>query len=411
MLSRVDSLVGSVIEVEVGPVAHGGHCVARHEGRVVFVRHTLPGERVLARVTEGSDGRRFLRADAIEIIRASADRVAAPCGYAGPGGCGGCDWQHVALEAQRELKAAVVAEQLSRLAGLEVPVRVEAPGSNAEIADGLRWRTRVGFAVDPSGRAGLRRHRSHEVVGLTDCVIAAEALIGTGVLSTQWPGCRVVDAVAPSIGAALVLPDIGAGHPAVRERVETMSWSGEFEVDARGFWQVHPKAAGILLARVLGELAPQAGDRVLDLYAGVGLFAVPLADAVGPAGSVVAVESDPRASRLAAVNSADRPWLQVHSARAERLGPDLGPADLVVLDPPRTGAGREVIDTVCGLGARRVVYVACDPAALARDLRYAADRGYALAGLTAYDLFPMTHHVECVATLDRTASADQVPVR
>ena len=149
---------GTEFEVTVGPVAHGGHCVARHEGRVVFVRHALPGERVVARVTEDRHPG-FCRADAVEVLEASADRVERPCPYSGPGLCGGCDWQHAAPAAQRALKAAVVREQLARLAGLDIDVTVE------ELSGGpLRWRSRARFAVDRSGAAGLRRHRSHDVV-------------------------------------------------------------------------------------------------------------------------------------------------------------------------------------------------------------------------------------------------------
>ena len=159
-------------------VAHGGFCVARHEGRAVFVRHALPGERVVAQVTEGHAGDRYLRADAVEILDASPDRVEAPCAYAGPGGCGGCDWQHASPQAQRRLKAVVVEEQLFRLAGIKRTVEVEqAPGT----PDGLGWRTRVQFAVDAEGRAGLRRSRSHEVVPVAACAIASPGVEEVGI--------------------------------------------------------------------------------------------------------------------------------------------------------------------------------------------------------------------------------------
>ena len=157
------SAVGTRIEGVVGPVAHGGHCVLRPEsGPVVFVRHALPGERVVVEVTEGVDGDRFWRGDAVEVLEASPDRVEPPCPFAGPGRCGGCDWQHVEPAEQRRLKAAVVREQLARLAGLDdVAVTVE------ELPGGpLRWRSRARFAVDRQGAPGLRRHRSHDVVAL-----------------------------------------------------------------------------------------------------------------------------------------------------------------------------------------------------------------------------------------------------
>ena len=156
-----ESLVGREWTVDVGPVAHGGHCVARHEGQVVFVRHTLPGERVVARVTEGRVGDSFVRADAVSVLEPAPWRVEAPCPYAAPGLCGGCDFQHASLDVQRRLKADVVREQFSRLAGLEVEVEVRAvPGDE----DGLRWRTRVEFAVDDLGRPGLLAHRSRAIV-------------------------------------------------------------------------------------------------------------------------------------------------------------------------------------------------------------------------------------------------------
>ena len=157
--------VGDEVEVTIGPVAHGGHCVARHEGRVVFVRHALPGERALVRVTEAKAGQRFVRADAVDVLEASPHRVEPPCPYAGPGLCGGCDFQHVDLAEQRRLKAAVVREQFARLARRDVEVEVEpVPGDRA----GLGWRTRVEFAIDSQGAPGLRRHRSHDVLAVQD---------------------------------------------------------------------------------------------------------------------------------------------------------------------------------------------------------------------------------------------------
>ncbi len=317
--------VGSRLEGVVGPVAHGGHCVLRQEdGPVVFVRHTLPGERVVVEITEGAEGDRFWRGDAVEVLEASPDRVEAPCRFAGPGLCGGCDLQHVRLPAQRALKAGVVREQMVRLAGLEVDVEVEAvPGD----VDGLRWRTRQRYVDLGDGRRGMRQHRSHEVVEIDDCLID--------------------------------------GRGRVSERELHTVRGVEFSVAPGGFWQVHPGAAEVLVETVLAGLEPQPGDRVLDLYAGVGLFARFLGEAVGRSGAVGLVEGDR--------------------------------TDLVVLDPPRQGARRKVVREVARRTPRRIAYVACDPAALARDTAYLREAGYSLASLRALDLFPMTHHVECVA--------------
>lgn len=189
--------------------------------------------------------------------------------------------------------------------------------------------------------------------------------------------------------------------PEVTEHVASGPWSGDITVDARGFWQVHPGAASTFLDHVLGELDPQPGERALDLYAGVGLFARALADLVGDEGAVLAVESDERA-----VVAGERDTARVEQLewRAERVEQALEPlidggdeVDLVVLDPPRAGAGAPVIRQIAQLSPRAIAYVACDPAALARDLATLADAGYELDTLRAFDAFPMTHHVECIA--------------
>ncbi len=432
--ARAGLAVGDEVEVDVTAIAHGGHCIARHEGQVLFVRHAIPGERVLALVTETGAGERFVRADAVAVRAPSPDRVVPPCPFAGPGLCGGCDLQHVSLPRQRALKADVVREQMARLSHLEVDVEVEpVPGDT----DGLDWRTRVEFAVDADGRAGLRRHRSHDVVPIDHCRIAAPGIDLLRVTEGRWPGVEAVDALAPSVGEplAVVLPlPEGVVVPVVHERVAA-SWSapdggrqtvqGELAVSARGFWQVHPGAARTFVEAVMDAARPRPGERALDLYAGVGLFAAALAVAVGPGGQVVAVESDPGATEHARANLADRPGVAVLTARVDDAFGVARPArrgsakqrgsrprkpsrsalmptaaDVVVLDPPRTGAGRGVCAEVAALRPRVVVYVACDPAALARDTAYLSDSGYRLAGLRAFDAFPMTHHVECVARFE-----------
>ena len=401
---RGRSLVGERYSVDVGNVAHGGHCVARHEGRVVFVRHTLPGERVVVEITEGDERSRFLRGDAVEVLSASPARVAAPCPFSGPGRCGGCDFQHVALSAQRDLKAFVVREQLQRLAGIERDVQVEAvPGDD----EGLGWRTRVQYAVDASGRAGLRKHRSHDVVHFDACPIAHPDL--PAVTSERWPPeADSVEAIRSGSGEQLRITSTAGTlsvdgpqvlHEPVGNRV--------FRVSGSGFWQVHPGAAAALVGAVLDGAAPRPGETAVDLYAGVGLFTAALASAVGPTGRVVSVESDEVAVGDAARNLADLGGvepLRDRVDRALRRGRVGERADVVVLDPPRSGAGREVVDGVAGLRPRVVVYVACDPAALARDLATFAELGYRLDGLRAFDLFPMTGHVECVALLEKTGS-------
>jgi len=477
---------GDVVDLVAGEAAHGGWCVARlpagyggagepggaqdgegtgdgGSGRVVFLRHALPGERVRARITEITS--RFARADAVEILEASADRVEPPCPYARPGGCGGCDWQHASLPAQRQLKASVVSQQLKRIAGLDRQVTVEPlPGDEDEPASarpggpggtggapdpeglagpqsppGLGWRTRVKFAVRGDGVAGLRAHRSHEVIDVADCLIAHPGIRDIGVPGRQWPGATSVEAVIAAgsgeravivsrgtrsaslkgIAAESVLSAAGRGgratvlrgHSYLRQHAAGRSW----RVSAGAFWQVHPGAVDTLARAVLAGLRPQPGDTVLDLYCGAGLFAGVLADAVGPGGAVVGIEADSAAARDARRNLRDMPWAKVYQGDAgdviaRRMLPA---ARLAVLDPPRTGPARDVIEYLATqpeqsdehdaggpmAGERRVAYVSCDPATLARDIATFLRNGWRLTDLRAFDAFPMTHHVECVATL------------
>ncbi|MFQ1003771.1 class I SAM-dependent RNA methyltransferase [Modestobacter sp. SSW1-42] len=402
---------GRRFEVTVGPVAHGGHCVARHEGRVVFVRHTLPGERVVVEVTEDRRAG-FCRADAVEVLEAAPERVERPCPYSGPGRCGGCDWQHVSHAGQLELKAAVVREQLSRLAGLDVPVTVEAlPGGP------LRWRSRARFAVDRAGDPGLRRHRSHDVIALDDCPITVEPA-AQAVLGRRWLDAGAVDVAVDSAGVVTTSTLDRRGRPQdvqvlrpgadVPEepagRAQRSAGGRDWEVEGTGFWQVHPGAADALVEAVSGFAAVQPEETVLDLYAGAGLFGGALAPGVGLGGRVVCVESDAAACAAADANLADLPQAEVWQGDVDAPGltellVDLGRPDVVVLDPPRAGAGKDVSRVIAGAAPRAVVYVACDPASLARDVAAFAAAGYRLADLRAYDCFPMTAHVECVALL------------
>ncbi len=405
------SRVGEEFEVSVTSVAHGGHFVARHDALVVFVRHALPGERVRARVTSGKTGDRYVFADAVEIFHASPHRVEAPCRYAGSGGCGGCDFQHVEMAQQRELKRQVLVDQLTRLGDLPAELAeglVVQPLPGHE--DGLGWRTRMEFAVDRAGRTGLRPHRSRAVLPLEDCLLALPDIRKTGVLARRFPGARSVHAVATSTGqrALIAAPQGLRRTPTIHEIVRIGGRDVTFRLNALGFWQGHPAAVESFTAAVLAGLDPQPGERCLDLYAGVGVFARALADAVGPTGHVLAVESDARACRAATEHFADDPHVEVVQARVERALDELvgagkqGAVDLVVLDPPRAGAGRDVLERLAVLRPRAIAYVACDPASLGRDLALAGGHGYAVTQLSAYDAFPMTHHMETIAILRST---------
>ncbi|MFI6330950.1 class I SAM-dependent RNA methyltransferase [Micromonospora chersina] len=390
------------VELTVDAVAPGGHCVARVDGQVVFVRHALPGERVVAEVTELHRG--FARADAVEILTASADRVEPPCPYAKPGRCGGCDLQHVTPAAQLDWKAAVVREQLTRLGGL-TDDQIDALGVRVEPLPGgpLGWRSRVRYAVDAAGRAGLLKHRSHEVVPIDRCLIAHPAIQDLPVLTpsgTRWPEADAVETVASTGGDVSVVafaegaPTPVSGPAEVREVAAGRDWT----LPASGFWQVHPAAADTLVGAVLDLLDPRPGETAWDLYGGAGLFAAALAGRVGDA-RVTLVESSQDGVDAARANLADLPRVEVVAARVETALARrrvTGPVDVVVLDPPRSGAGAPVVRDIVAAGPRAVAYVACDPAAFARDVRTFTGAGWRLAALRGFDLFPMTQHVELV---------------
>ena len=393
----VEDWTGRTLELDIERVAHGGHCVARHEGRVVFVRHTLPGERVRAVVTEDAGGS-FCRADAVDVLVAAPGRVAAPCEYAGPGGCGGCDWQHASPATQRELKRAVVAEQLQRLAGIEWGGDVE------EVAPSpLHWRTRMQYAVD-DGTLGLREHRSARVIPIKQCLIAEPDVDVAGAAPYAGPSVSSVELAAGEAPVVAQTVDRKRRRHTVAGESQRHHVHGrDFTVSAGGFWQVHPKAAETLADAVREYADAQPGERVLDLYSGVGLFAATLGEQVGETGSVLALEGHAGAVRDARRNLHDLPQARSErlDVRAKTLQQRLGDDeyDVTVLDPPRAGAKPALCEVIARRTRRVIVYVACDPAALARDLAAFRDAGWDLADLRAFDLFPMTHHVECVARI------------
>lgn len=367
--------------LRVGKPAHGGACVARHEGRVVFVRHALPGELVDVQVTDASRDNLW-RGDAVGVVEASPDRVTPPCPVAGS--CGGCDFQHATGTAQRRMKSEVITEQLSRLAHLEWDVAVQPVDDEV-----LGWRTRMDY-VAADGRVGLRAARSHELIDLPDdgCLIARPEIRDPRAFSLARERVRMVQAAS---GTSVIVDDrVEHGRAVVTERAAGRA----YQVDADGFWQVHTRAAETLVGAVMRALDPQPGDTALDLYCGVGLFAGALVDA---GATVTGVEVSRAAVRHAQANVPEARFITAPTHRAMRQVP--ARCDLVVLDPPRKGAGEQVCRAVASRQPRAIAYVACDPAALARDVGYFSRLGYVPSDVQAFDLFPMTHHVECVATL------------
>jgi tRNA/tmRNA/rRNA uracil-C5-methylase (TrmA/RlmC/RlmD family) len=433
--------------VDVGPVAHGGHCVARHEGRVIFVRHCIPGEKVRIRLTDDGESAKFWRADVVEVLEPSPDRVehfwhAADSQRSwshGHAPVGGAELGHISLERQRSLKAEVLAEQLRRLAGVELPdLTVEAVGAAAGPAGtgtGLAWRTRAGFAVTPGGKLGMHAHRSNDVFPVREMPLAVEGINALGLWDIELHGIERVEVAAPANGSrplvllvpsagtrtkrlnailgqlpddvsvARVDPDTGAVMQ-LRGRtwVQETAAGHEYRVTGDGFWQIHRDAPDTLAGAVTGFLHDggylAAGSVVADLFAGAGLFTAPLADAVGVTGSVLSVEGAPGTSRDARKNLHGASQVEIIQGKVERvLRQKPRNFDALVLDPPRAGAGKAVVNQLAAAGPRAIAYVSCDPASFARDVGYFQQAGWGLAGLRAFDLYPHTHHMETVALL------------
>lgn len=433
--------VGDEIELEITNIAHGGVCVARHEGRVVFVSDTIPGERVIARVTEVRK-KSFARASTLRVLEPSPHRrehvwPEAALERDPDDRVGGAEFGHIDLAHQRELKAFVLADSLKRFANLERDVVVHAaPGDDER--NGLGYRTRVRLHVDEARSVGPFAARSNRVITVQNLPLAVDAINQIAPLDELIPDAESLDLVAPSgardddglgLGDPRMLITYHAEKKSQRERIgehdliaERVS-GREFQVSAGGFWQVHREAPGVLTRAVRDavlaaidehDFDPDAHN--LDLYGGVGLLAAAMGDAAGPKLKVTSVEADSEATDHAAENLAEWVGAMAVTARVDRylqgLLEDASPLLLervrnatVVLDPPRTGAGGDVTEALLELALRRIIYVACDPVALARDVATltAGDGStrYELASLEGYDLFPHTHHVEAVAVLKR----------
>ncbi len=391
-------MVGDVVEITLERPAHGGFCVGRADGQVVFARHGVPGEQVRVEVTEIGAGNRFVRGDVTAVIAASPDRITPACPHAGPGLCGGCDWQHVTPSRQRAMKAEIIREQMvrvGRMDGADPLLTALEVVPCGEDSTGLGYRTRMDFVADARGRLGLRAVRSHEVIALQGCPLAVDEINQAEAWHQPWRSGATLR-IASTADGVHVSPE-EADAPTVRERVG----EAQFEVAADGFWQVHRHAAAAFTALAAELLQPRPGEFLLDLYGGVGLFARMMAPALGAGGRALVVESDKRAGRLArrnlrAFDACDVVVERVDRWLRERM---LSKVDLVVLDPPRAGAGKQVMTDVLRLRPRAVLYVACDPASLARDIAFARELGYVPDRLRAIDAFPQTQHIETFARL------------
>lgn len=386
--------------LRTGPAANGGSCIARHDGRVVFVRYALPEELVRVRVT--AERGAYWHADALEVLEPSDDRIEPLCPIAGVDGSGCCDMSFVAPAAARKIKGHVVANQLARLGDYAWEGVAEPIGSGTPQG----WRTRVRLDVGADGRAGFHRYHSSDLVTDLRCGQLPEDMLA-GLEGTRW---RSGDHLH------VVLDDDERRHVATTTRGRrgstTVEGSGDsvqrvgqrvWKLPVTGFWQSHRDAPAFYSALVRQWAQGSDGVRAWDLYGGVGLFAAVLAEVVGEDGHVLSVDTSRAASATARSALADLPQVQVVSDSVRRvLSSQSGGADIAVLDPPRAGAGRPVIELIAGAGVSRVIHIGCEAAAFARDIGLYRQHGYQVDDIRVFDAFPLTHHVECIALLRRS---------
>ncbi len=393
-LRKADLSVGQRFVVTIEKIAHGGHFIARHLGAVIFVRHAIPGEEVEIEIT--STGSSFNRADVVKVVSASSDRVSAPCQFAHRAGCGGCDFQHISLERQRQLKSEVITEQFSRIAKKEVNVQVE------EVDGALGYRTRFTAVTTRDGALGFRQAGSNKVVPVSDCRILQPELKYQELSNRKWKGDLQVEVSISSTGERTIATGYTRDESPVRtsEGPDIATYlvnDFPLEVSQRSFWQSHKRAPHVLTEAVLKYAEIKVGDQVLDLYGGVGLFTSQAIELVGESGRIDLVEGSKSATGDALRNFEEHAHVGIHTGDVEKILPRFSKADVIILDPPREGAGKNVVQSMVSLKPRAIVYVACDPAALARDSAYLENSGYELADIRAFDLFPMTQHIESVA--------------
>lgn len=384
--------VGQIVEVEIGAIAHGGHFVARHNGQVIFVRHAITGENCKIKITAVNS--KIAHADVIEVLTPSADRITPPCKYAGL--CGGCDFQHISITAQLKFKRDIILEQFLRIGkidliaeGFDFQVQQLAP------TDGLHWRTRMDFAVSPSGKIGFYGARSNQVVEIDDCAIADERMKVSELVGRSWKSDARVEVAVSSTSEISVMRS-GRSISGPTQLTEQVG-GNSFRISPVAFWQSHRNAPTTLVKAAMAQLGIKAGDWVADLYSGVGLFGAEILQQVGKQGVVNLIESDKTAVADARKIFAKHENVNIYAGLVDQQLSQVKRADLILLDPPRTGAGESVIKQMVKLRPRKIVYVACDPAALARDAKYLQESGYKLDHIEAFDLFPMTQHMECLA--------------
>ncbi|MBN1287477.1 MAG: class I SAM-dependent RNA methyltransferase [Anaerolineae bacterium] len=407
----------NTFELELTGMAHGGSAIGRHAGRIIFVPYAIPGERIIARITE--DKGRFANAEIVEVLDPAPGRTAPVCKHFGA--CGGCQWQHIDYPAQLRFKREVMIDQLQRIGKLDAPnVAEPLPSPGGPWA----YRVKATFHTGKDGQLGYWSHDNSRIIPIEECHIIRPELVALldELAFEETPEIDKARLQVGSDGALMITLSAADDQPPALETDLPVSInfllsdnvpvnligsaSARYEVNGRrfrvtagGFFQVNPPAAGLLVDEAMHCLNLRGGESVLDLYSGVGLFSAFIAE---DAALVTAVESYPPAVTDAEVNLAEFDNVDLIEGTVEDVLPDApGPYDLAVVDPPRAGMEPAALDALAAHAPRVIVYVSCDPATLARDAMRLSRHGYALETTQPVDMFPQTFHIESVSRFVR----------
>lgn len=384
---------GDVLTLNIEKVAHGGFCVARHEGIVIFVRHALPNEKVEAQLISLAPGKKSWFAQTLKVINASKFRRNSPCLYFKSDGCGGCDWMHTSASYQRQLKLEVLIELLERLG--KITHAREICRMNDVDPEEKNWRTKIRVIANDKGELGFRKYRSSEIQVIDKCLIAAEEInkslneVGKKISGSEIELIKNNEEV------------IVLGKNSKNIKINRTVNDDNYEASGSGFWQIHPKSLDVLSELIEKDIKKMSVESFLDLYSGVGVFSSVILK-IFPNASGFVIESDKEAAESAKKNLSQFKKVKILKQKVENwIFTTREKFDLIVLDPPRSGAGVKVMQSICKKAKQKIIYIACDPASLARDTAVAKENGWVLEKVEVYDLFPMTHHFESVAVFTR----------
>jgi tRNA/tmRNA/rRNA uracil-C5-methylase (TrmA/RlmC/RlmD family) len=385
--------VGDIITLDIGTIANGGHFIARHNNQIIFVRHSITGEKANVKITAVNS--KFAFGDAVEILKKSKDRVNAPCKYAHPEGCGGCDFQHIDLKTQLNFKKIVIQDQFKRIAKIDINPDLISADSDS----GLNWRSRLNLGISEDKKLGLRGHKSNKIIEIDECLIALKEINNLDVFNKHWENNDNIK-ISCSSENDITISQLGkkiSGSDKLKEVVG----DNKFNISPQSFWQSHKSAPGIILEQVLKFANIKKGERVCDLYGGVGLFTLPISKIIGENGEVHLIETNRTCIDDANEMFTDLKNIFIHHGTVEQKLGSIKKIDTIILDPPRNGISKQVINQMIEKKPHTIVYVSCNPSTLARDTKILLNNKYELTNVVGLDLFPMTHHVECVTSFTK----------